>query len=389
MEDNDGTLSTQVASEHIRNEENQEGAPIPHASTRVSPLSSPTSVNFRLSACDDGNGTGQVIDEGEPLTEHAGSPSSRLSTGPRPAPSYEQLACLSDTEADRPGPRCGHTLTAVLAIGDEGSTSYVGPRLVLFGGATSIEDGSEAAGLHSIGGGAGIRLAGVTNDVHCYDILSKRWTRLHPAGEAPSPRAAHATTAVGTMVVTQGGIGPAGHATEDLHVLDLAQVKPKWHRLVVQGLSPGPRYGHVMELIQQRYLIVVGGNNGKKYLSDTWSLDTATKPYEWRRLEPEGDTIPSCMYATASARADGLLLLCGGRDGSGMPLDSAYGLVKHRDGRWEWVRAPGVAPSPRSQHAAAFVGSRLHVTGGALRGGRMVEGSATAAGKARVLILRR
>ena len=27
--------------------------------------------------------------------------------------------------------------------------------------------------------------------------------RLHPAGEPPSPRAAHATTAVGTMVVTQ------------------------------------------------------------------------------------------------------------------------------------------------------------------------------------------
>ncbi|MCO5550471.1 hypothetical protein L7F22_003958 [Adiantum nelumboides] len=210
-------------------------------------------------------------------------------------------------------------------------------------------------------------------------LLKGSEERLHPTGERPSPRAAHAMTAVGTMVVTQGGIGPAGHASEDLYVLDLTPVKPKWHRVVVQGRGPGPRYGHVMALVQQRFLVAVGGNDGNKYMSDAWCLDTATKPYVWKKLEPEGDTLPSCMYATASARADGLLLLCGGRDGSGIPLDSAYALIKHRDSRWEWARAPGVAPSPRYQHAAVFVDSRLHVIGGSLRGGRMVEGPASAA----------
>lgn len=50
----------------------------------------------------------------------------------------------------------------------------------------------------------------------------------------------------------------------------------------------------------------------------------------------------SCrMYATAAARSDGLLLLCGGRDESGTPLGDAYGLARHRDGRWEWATAPG------------------------------------------------
>ena len=47
------------------------------------------------------------------------------------------------------------------------------------------------------------------------------------------------------------------------------------------------------------------------------------------------------MYATAAARSDGLLLLCGGRDESGVPLGDAYGLARHRDGRWEWATAPG------------------------------------------------
>ncbi|BFI43554.1 protein phosphatase [Marchantia polymorpha subsp. ruderalis] len=134
-----------------------------------------------------------------------------------------------------------------------------------------------------------------------------------------------------------------------------------------------------MSLVAQRFLLSISGNDGKRPLADVWALDTAAKPYEWRKLEPEGDGPPPCMYATASARSDGLLLLCGGRDASSVPLASAYGLAKHRDGRWEWAIAPGVSPSPRYQHAAVFVNARLHVSGGALGGGRMVEDASSVA----------
>ncbi|CAL5400296.1 unnamed protein product [Camellia sinensis] len=58
-------------------------------------------------------------------------------------------------------------------------------------------------------------------------------------------------------------------------------------------------------------------------------------------------------------------------------MKSAYGLAKHRDGRWEWAIAPGVSPFPRYQHVAVFVNARLHVSGGALGGGRMVEDSSS------------
>ncbi|KAJ7571101.1 hypothetical protein O6H91_01G148500 [Diphasiastrum complanatum] len=296
----------------------------------------------------------------------------------RPAPTYRIVNTLEKKE-DGPGPRCGHTLTAVAAVGEEGAPGYIGPRLILFGGATALEGNSAAAGPASSSGNAGIRLAGATADVHCFDILSNTWMRVHPVGDPPSPRAAHAATAVGSMVVIQGGIGPAGLSTEDLHVLDLTQAKPRWHRVVVQGPGPGPRYGHVMALVGQRFLLCIGGNDGKRPLADVWALDTAVKPYVWRRLEPEGDGPPPCMYATASARSDGLLLLCGGRDASSVPIASAYGLAKHRDGRWEWAIAPGVSPSPRYQHAAVFVNARLHVSGGALGGGRMVEDASSVA----------
>lgn len=32
---------------------------------------------------------------------------------------------------------------------------------------------------------------------------------------------------------------------------------------MVQGDGPGPRYGHAMDLIAQRYLVTVSGNDGK------------------------------------------------------------------------------------------------------------------------------
>ncbi|KAJ0982634.1 hypothetical protein J5N97_010889 [Dioscorea zingiberensis] len=297
--------------------------------------------------------------------------------GPRPAPTYTVVNAIIEKKEDGPGSRCGHTLTSVAAVGEEGTPSYIGPRLILFGGATALEGNSAAP--PSPAGSAGIRLAGATADVHCYDVLSNKWSRLTPLGEPPSPRAAHVATAVGTMVVIQGGIGPAGLSAEDLHVLDLTQQRPRWHRVVVQGPGPGPRYGHVMALVGQRFLLAIGGNDGKRPLADVWALDTAAKPYEWRKLEPEGEGPPPCMYATASARSDGLLLLCGGRDANSVPLASAYGLAKHRDGRWEWAIAPGVSPSPRYQHAAVFVNARLHVSGGALGGGRMVEDSSSIA----------
>ncbi|KAL4285556.1 hypothetical protein GQ457_16G007800 [Hibiscus cannabinus] len=338
---------------------------------------------------------GQLENQASPLASDGSAPSSApqpASTppatqgqpqtsvaGPRWAPTYSVVNAIIEKKEDGPGPRCGHTLTSVAAVGEEGTPGYIGPRLILFGGATALEGNSAASGTPSSAGSAGIRLAGATADVHCYDVLTNKWSRITPFGEPPSPRAAHVATAVGTMVVIQGGIGPAGLSAEDLHVLDLTQQRPRWHRVVVHGPGPGPRYGHVMALVGQRYLMAIGGNDGKRPLADVWALDTAAKPYEWRKLEPEGEGPPPCMYATASARSDGLLLLCGGRDANSVPLASAYGLAKHRDGRWEWAIAPGVSPSPRYQHAAVFVNARLHVSGGALGGGRMVEDSSSVA----------
>ncbi|GAX81721.1 hypothetical protein CEUSTIGMA_g9149.t1 [Chlamydomonas eustigma] len=117
----------------------------------------------------------------------------------------------------------------------------------------------------------------------------------------------------------------------------------------------------------------MGGNDGKSTLGDAWALDTSEKPYQWRKITDAGEMPSPRMYATAAARGDGLLLLCGGRDAGGTPMGDAYGFARHRDGRWEWHAAPGSMPTGRYQHGAIFVGNRLHISGGAVGGGRMVE----------------
>lgn len=78
--------------------------------------------------------------------------------GTRCAPSYTVVNALMDKKEDGPGPRCGHTLTAVPAVGEEGSPGYLGPRLILFGGATALEGNSAGSGTPTSAGSAGISM---------------------------------------------------------------------------------------------------------------------------------------------------------------------------------------------------------------------------------------
>lgn len=90
--------------------------------------------------------------------------------GPRPAPAYKAITAICERKDDGPGPRCGHTLTAVAAVGEEGTPTYVGPRLILFGGATALEGNS---GPQTAVACAGIRM------FHFHCVVWSPW-RLVP-----------------------------------------------------------------------------------------------------------------------------------------------------------------------------------------------------------------
>ena len=47
------------------------------------------------------------------------------------------------------------------------------------------------------------------------------------------------------------------------YLIYITELRIDFIRVVVQGPGPGPRYGHVMALVGQRYLMCIGGNDGE------------------------------------------------------------------------------------------------------------------------------
>ena len=75
-------------------------------------------------------------------------------------------------------------------------------------------------------------------------------------------------------------------------------------RVLVQGPGPSARYAHTLALVANRFLVALGGNDGKQTLSDTWALDTSDKPYQWKRITDAGDTpSPRCVTPRLHERA--------------------------------------------------------------------------------------
>jgi protein phosphatase len=114
-------------------------------------------------------------------------------------------------------------------------------------------------------------------------------------------------------------------------------------------MKPQKRYGHIMVYLSP-YLIVHGGvmKDLQQYSSDLWIINLDEKIneeyYEWKRVEFDKDSPlpPPRMYHTAgickSGRAKGMIIIFGGRNDEKMILNDAWGLRRHRNGKWDWVR---------------------------------------------------
>jgi protein phosphatase len=63
-----------------------------------------------------------------------------------------------------------------------------------------------------------------------------------------------------------------------------------------------------------------------------------------------------------------MMVAFGGRTSDQTSLCDTWGLRRHRDGRWDWVKAPykanGETPTPRYQNSTLFIGSLMMVIGG-------------------------
>lgn len=145
------------------------------------------------------------------------------------------------------------------------------------------------------------------------------------------------------MVIFGGAVGGGGLADDNLYVFELRDEQSTWILVPVIGTTPGRRYGHTMVLIKP-FLIVFGGNTGTEPVNDVWSLNLEKSPYSWNKLECQSEQPNTRVYHSASicsvGSANGMMVIFGGRTADQTPLNDTWGLRRHRDGRWDWVRAP-------------------------------------------------
>jgi diadenosine tetraphosphatase ApaH/serine/threonine PP2A family protein phosphatase len=175
------------------------------------------------------------------------------------------------------------------------------------------------------------------------------------------------------MMVYGGATGGGSLASDDLYLLDLrnGEEQTTWMTVPVIGTTPGRRYGHSL-VFSRPHLIVFAGNTGSEPVNDVWSLNLEKSPFAWVKLEIRGDMPCVRVYHSAAlcqtGSATGMIVIFGGRTSDQSALNDTWGLRRHRDGRWDWVRAPyrnpEVAPTPRYQHSTVFLASAMLVVGG-------------------------
>jgi diadenosine tetraphosphatase ApaH/serine/threonine PP2A family protein phosphatase len=155
-----------------------------------------------------------------------------------------------------------------------------------------------------------------------------------------------------------------------LYLLDLknGEQNAEWIIVPVKGQTPGRRYGHTLVFLKP-YLILFGGNFANDPANDVWIFNSEAQPLQWNKLEIQGDLPPTRVYHTSAVCnygfANGMMVTYGGRKKDGLVLNDMWGLRRHRNGTWDWTKAPykGV-PKDRLQHSSIFCGNFFINIGG-------------------------
>ena len=160
--------------------------------------------------------------------------------------------------------------------------------------------------------------------------------------------------------------------SDELFMLHMrnTEEEPQWSVIPVVGSTPGKRYGHTL-VYSRPNLILFGGNNGVECVNDVWILNMEQKAYIWTYIEIPGSSPSPRLYHSASICTAGnaatMMIIFGGRGSGQVALQDAWGLRRHRNGKWDWIIAPYKStkqPSKRYQHGVAFLGTLMFIVGG-------------------------
>lgn len=212
------------------------------------------------------------------------------------------------------------------------------------------------------------------NDVTVYDTDNNMWFQPECTGSGsdgnvgPSPRAFHIAVSIDCHMFIFGGRS-GGKRLGDFWVLDTDIWQ--WSELTTFGDLPSSRDFASASAVGNSKIVMFGGWDGKKWLSDVFVLDTIS--LEWTELSISG-TIPPPRCGHSVTMIEKRLLVYGGRGGGGPIMGDLWalkGLIKEENEPpgWTQLKLPGQAPSPRCGHTVASGGPYLLLFGGHGTGG--------------------
>ncbi|XP_021299417.1 RING finger protein B isoform X2 [Herrania umbratica] len=236
---------------------------------------------------------------------------------------YWVQASSSDFSGTLPQPRSGHT---AVPIGKS--------KVVVFGGLLDKKFISDIA-VYDIG----------TSDRTKYGFNQSvlemgQMDKLVPAHE-------HFTLLLQLIVICSSLVGVL--VAEDIW---------QWSELTSFGDLPSPRDFSAASAIGNQKIVMYGGWDGKKWLSDVYVLDTIS--LEWMELSVTGSLPPPRCGHTATM-VEKRLLVYGGRGGGGPIMSDLWalkGLIEEENETpgWTQLKLPGQAPSPRCGHTVTSGG---------------------------------
>ncbi|KAH0837366.1 LOW QUALITY PROTEIN: hypothetical protein HID58_092394 [Brassica napus] len=212
------------------------------------------------------------------------------------------------------------------------------------------------------------------NDIIVYDIENKLWFEPECTGSVsegkvgPTPRAFHVAITIDCHMFIFGGRS-GGKRLGDFWVLDTDIWQ--WSELTSFGDLPTPRDFSAAAAIGNQKIVLCGGWDGKKWLSDVYVMDTMS--LEWMELSVSGSLPPPRCGHTATM-VEKRLLVFGGRGGGGPIMGDLWALKGLIDEEretpgWTQLKLPGQAPSARCGHTVTSGGHYLLLFGGHGTGG--------------------
>lgn len=219
-----------------------------------------------------------------------------------------------------------------------------------------------------IGGASGDLNEGkYLNDVWVSEDQGKSWSVVVPRSPRFSPRRGHAVVLDprGVIFIVLGGFCGKACLANDCWTSETGAV---WNPL---GDAPwSQRHGHAAVMTSEGWLIMLGGHDGSKYLSDVWKITNpaqAESRGSWLPVTPKAEWMPRYGHAVAMSKEDAIYLL------GGFYADKATGHVQCFNDVWissdhgsTWqVRTKNAPWSGRYQHTAQIDnGGDVFVTGG-------------------------